>query len=235
MIGNDNLFTRLNVNRLSQQQIVMFTIAVISQKGGAGKTTLAVNLAIAASHKKQSTILLDIDPQASASQLGDTREADTPLIMSLQATRLPQTLDKARDNGADVAIIDTAPHSDRDALAAAKVADLVFVPCRPTVLDLHAIKRTVDLVESARCPAFAVLNAVPPTGKLGNEASDVISQYGLPIAPIRLIHRAAYYHAFTLGLGVQEYEPKGKAASEVKQFYKFTRQQVNKLEKNHAE
>lgn len=212
----------------------MFTIAIISQKGGAGKTTLAVNLAIAATRCKQSTILLDSDPQASASQLGDTRQADTPLIMSLQATRLPQTLDKARDNGADVAIIDTAPHSERDALTAAKVADLVFVPCRPTVLDLHAIKRTVDLVELAKTPAIAVLNAVPPTGKIGDEATAVISQYGLPVAPVRLFHRAAYYHAFTLGLGVQEYDPKGKASFEVKQFYKFTRQQINKLEKAYA-
>ncbi|MEO1643539.1 MAG: AAA family ATPase [Chloroflexota bacterium] len=212
----------------------MLTLAILSQKGGAGKTTLSFNLAIAAEQDHQTTVLIDLDPQASATQIGDMREADAPSILSVQATRLTNTLEAATDNGAQIAIIDTAPHSERDALAATKAANLVLIPCRPTILDLNAIKRTVELVELAKTPALGILSAVPPVGKAGEEAIEVLKHYGLPYCPTPLIQRAAYMHALTCGMGVLEYEPKGKAAHEVKQVYKFVKKHVNKLVCQHA-
>lgn len=211
----------------------MLTLAIISQKGGAGKTTISLNLAIAAELAGKTAAVIDLDPQASATTIGDLREAENPTIMSVQAVRLPQVLAAAEKSRAELVIIDTAPHSESDSLTAAKVADLVLVPCRPTVLDLQAISRTVNLVELAQVPALVVLNAVPPTGKLGQEGQEAIEQYNLSVAPVRLIHRAAYYHAFTAGLGVLEYQPYSKAADEVKQLYKFIIKHVNMLEKKH--
>jgi chromosome partitioning protein len=204
----------------------MKRLAILSQKGGAGKTTLAVHLAVAAARAGRSVAIIDIDPQASATSWRDLRASDSPSVVSAQAARLPQILAAAAANGADLAILDTAPHSEGAALAAARAADLVLVPCRPAILDLHAIHTTVDLVRLAGKPAAIILNAVPPRGTLGEEAAAAVAGYELPIVPVRVSHRAAYMHALAFGQAAQEYDPAGKAADEIKQLYKWTCRQV---------
>lgn len=206
----------------------MKTIAIISQKGGAGKTTLALNLAIAAESKGRSSVIVDLDPQASATGWQDSREADTPVVVSAQAARLAHILQAADDAGAKIAIIDTAPHSERSALAAARAADLVLIPCRPAILDLRAIGSTVDVARLAQTPAIVVLNAVPPRGNLSEEASAAVASYDVSVSPIRIGQRMAYVHSVTTGQGVQEYEPGGKAAKEIQQLYMYTIKQMDK-------
>src|SRR5215212_1378238 len=115
----------------------MKTITILSQKGGAGKTTIALHLAVAAELDGQQTAIIDLDPQASATSWGDSRAAETPAVVSAQASRLTQVLEAARKAGATLAIIDTAPHSESAALAAARAADLILIPCRPAILDLR--------------------------------------------------------------------------------------------------
>ena len=137
----------------------MRTIAIISQKGGAGKTTLAVHLAVFAEQSGLMTAVIDLDPQATAAKWGDRREETPPEVISAQAVRLPQLLTTAREGGADLTIIDTAPNSDSTALAAAKAADLILIPCRPATFDLDAIGTTVDMAKLANIPAVVVLNA----------------------------------------------------------------------------
>lgn len=205
---------------------VMKTIAVISQKGGAGKSTMALHLAVAAERRGKPAALIDLDPQASSTSWKDLRQTDTPVVVSAQATRLPQVLETAAEHGAVFAIIDTAPHSERVALAAARAADLVLMPCRPAILDLRAINVTVDLVKLAGTPACIVFNAVPPRGSIGDEAAAAVAAYGLAVSPVRLGHRASYMHALTLGQTAQEFEPAGKAAAEIERLYKWTCQQV---------
>lgn len=109
----------------------MLTLAVISQKGGAGRTTLALNLAVAAHLEGETALVVDLDPQASAAAWHDSRGRDGPLVVSAQAMRLEEVLALAVEHGAAVAMIDTAPHSEAAALAAARAADLVLIPCRP--------------------------------------------------------------------------------------------------------
>ncbi len=212
----------------------MLKIAILSQKGGAGKTTLALNLAIAAEQSGKAAAVIDLDPQASATNIGDMREVDTPPVMSVQAARLSQMLTAAEEGGADIVIMDTAPHSESDALTAAKLADLIVMPCRPTILDLQAVSRTIDLAKLAKTPLLAVLNAVPPSGPLKREATDALAGLGVAVAPFCLVQRAAYYHALSVGQGVQEFEPSGKAAHEIKLLAKSIFKHVNTLEDQHV-
>jgi chromosome partitioning protein len=198
----------------------MKTIAIISQKGGAGKTTLALNLAVAATRSGHQCAVIDIDPQASAKCWHDFRQDDAPVVVSAQAARLPEIIDAARQNGAGLVIIDTAPHSESAALAAARAADLVLVPCRPSLLDLKAITTTIDLAALAKTPALAVLNTVPVRGGLKREAEVVLKGYGVDMAPLVLGHRVAFVHSLTEGKSVLEYEPTGKAAEEVLGLFK---------------
>lgn len=204
----------------------MKTIAILSQKGGAGKTTLAIHLAVAATLARQEAVIIDLDPQASATSWKDSREGERPVVVSAQYTRLAAILDTARENGADLAIIDTAPHSESASLAAARAADLILIPCRPAILDLRAISNTIDIARIAETPAVVVLNSVPPRGSLADEAAAAVGEYGLTIAPEQLTQRAAFMHALTGGQAAQEFEPKGKAAVEAKRLYTWTLKQM---------
>lgn len=200
----------------------MKVVSVISQKGGAGKTTLAVHLAVAAEAAGQTAVLVDLDPQASASEWKDARTADTPAVVSAQAVRLDKVLAAAKAGGADWVFIDTAPHSQNDALAAARAADLILIPCRPSGFDLRAVKSSVALAQLANKPAIAVLNGVQAKGVLGEEAEEAITTvFRIPVSPCRIGYRISYVHATTGGQTVLESDPKGKAAEEVRALYRW--------------
>lgn len=205
----------------------MKTIAVISQKGGAGKTTVAVHLAVCAEQNGHRVALFDLDPQASAAKWADHRGGNIPEVVSAQAARLPQLLAVARTGGAGLAIIDTAPNSDSSALIAAKAADFILIPCRPSRFDLDAIGATIDLARLAGRPAAVVLNAVPPRGSLADEARAAIAANLGSVAPVSLHHRAAFASAVIDGRTVQEFEPNGKAAVEIASLYDWISQQVS--------
>jgi chromosome partitioning protein len=204
----------------------MKTIAIISQKGGAGKTTLALHLAVAAEQAGRPAAVIDLDPQASATGWGDHRGKDQPAVASAQAARLDQVLAAARKAGAALGIIDTAPHSENTALAAARAADLILIPCRPAILDLRAIHSTIDLAKLAGRPAVVVLNSVPPRGSLGEDANSAIGVYGVEVCPVRIGQRAVFIHALTEGLTALEHEPQGKGAREIRHLYKWMCRQV---------
>ncbi len=199
----------------------MKTLAIVSQKGGAGKTTLAIHLAVAATHTSMNTAVIDLDPQASSAKWADRRTAELPVVISAHASRLTQVLDTIRSTGGELALIDTAPHSDNAALEAARVADVVLVPCRPSILDLEAIANSLDIAKLAKKPATVILNAVAPSGTEADEAVEAIVQLGGEACPIRLVHRVSYARAIVYGKAAQEYEPYGKAAREIDALYKF--------------
>ena len=199
----------------------MKVIALVSQKGGAGKTTLAAGLAVSGERAGLSTVLVDLDPQASTAKWGDLRAAETPVVTTAPATRIAPVLDAARAAGAALAILDTAPHSADAALAAARAAGLVLIPCRASTADLHAIAASVDLVRIASAHAVAVLNAAPVQGPLADEALAALAGYDLAAAPVVMRQRIAHVHAFTVGLTATEFEPAGKAAGELNALYRF--------------
>lgn len=205
----------------------MKTISIVSQKGGAGKTTLALHLAVAAQQNGKQAVVIDLDPQASSAKWSDSREQEFPVVVSAQAARLEKILETAKGEGADLAILDTAPHSESSALAAVRLADMILIPCRPAILDLRAIGDTVDLIKLAKKNATVVLNAVPPRGSLAQEAHEAIAGYEISVAPVSIGQRAAFSHALTGGQVAQEYEPTGKAAEEIKELYTWICKQIN--------
>ncbi len=191
-------------------------IAIVSQKGGAGKTTLAVNLSVAATAAGRKTILLDTDPQASATIWGDLRANADPEVRSSPPVRLPQEIERAQRRHATLVIIDTAAHADGGALVAARLADLVLIPCRPAMFDIVAIRASADIAKLTNTTPLVVLNAVPPTArKLPLEAREIIAAEGLPVAPVSIAQRSAFTRSINSGRAVTEFDPHGKAAAEV--------------------
>ena len=197
----------------------MKTVAIISQKGGAGKTTLSVHLATAAALSGHSAAIIDLDPQGTAASWGDRRRADAPEVVSGQAARLGVLIEAAQGNGANLLILDTAPNADQTALRAAQLADLVLIPCRAATFDLEAIQATLTLAELAKKPSYVVLNAIPPRSGIGREAAEGLTAQGARVAPAMLSQRAAFAHGVIDGRTAQEFEPDGKAAEEVEALY----------------
>jgi chromosome partitioning protein len=197
----------------------MKTVAIASQKGGTGKTTIAVHLAAAATLAGFHAAVIDLDPQGSAASWGDDRASapgsPPPEVVSGQANRLHVLLDGAAKQGFDLVVIDTGPNADTAARRAAEASDLVIIPCRPATFDLKAIKTTIDLVEITRTRAFIVLNATPVRSRVVQEAQDVVTGLGAAVAPVAIAQRAAFVHCLVSGRTAQEFEPDGKAAEEV--------------------
>ncbi len=200
----------------------MKTVAILSQKGGTGKTTLAVHLALAAERRDVVVAVLDLDPQASAADWKDSRDGDTPSVTSIQSSRLGKALEVAESAGAALIVIDTAPHSADAAVAAAEAADLILIPCRAGILDLRAIATTARIVKVTGKPAFVVLNTIPPNSpRIVADAIAAVQQHGLPVAPVVIHQRSAFAHAITAGQTAEEYEPEGKAAEEIGALFKW--------------
>ena len=197
----------------------MKIVSVINQKGGSGKTTLALHLAVAASQAGLNTAVIDLDPQASSANWGDRRQAKVPVVRSAHASRLRHELRQIQDAGGEMVLIDTAPHADSAALEAAQVSDLVLIPCRPSYLDLEAMTNTLGLLRTTGKPVWAVLNAVAPFGAEAEAAAETMAALDVRLCPARLGRRVAYSRAVESGQTVQEVQPKGKAAGEVTRLY----------------
>ncbi len=205
----------------------MTTIAIISQKGGAGKTTLALHLAAAAHDAGRVALVIDTDPQATASQWAAWRSEAPPEVIDSPPPRLAAKVAQAREQGAEFIVIDTPPHADSAARAAVEIADLVLIPCRPSAFDLSAIQTTAKLVQLLRKPAFVVFTAGSPNApRVYQEAGQLVESFGTPACPIQIPDRAAFRHASAEGRTVMEFEPSGKAAEDIRHIYEWTCRQT---------
>jgi chromosome partitioning protein len=209
----------------------MKTIGMIAQKGGSGKTTLSIHLAVQASLSGLKVLLVDTDPQGSAGAWWRRRSAEHPDLIQSYGSGLGEVLDGAAARGYDLAVVDTAPHASDDARVCAELADRVCVPTRPAILDLDAIRPTTDLVSAIDVPATIVLNACPPPTAYGEphivgEAREALAIYRIPVCPIAISQRVAFSHALIGGQSVTEYEAEGKGAREIERLWQHVREGV---------
>lgn len=204
-------------------------IAVVGQKGGTGKTNLTENLAVAAIHARQTVAIIDLDPQTSATNWADRREAEAPTVVSCQVGRLRFVLDEAKANYVDLVILDTPGKNAEATIEAAKASDLVLIPIQPNINDIETLPALRDLLRIAgEKPSIVVISRAPIQGRRHTEAQETAQSMGFAVCPVVLFSRAAHYDAPLSGLTVLEYEPEGKAAQEVAQLYKFTNTLIQK-------
>lgn len=207
----------------------MFTIAMIGQKGGGGKTTTGTALAVEAARAGLAAVIIDLDPQANAANWKDRREADNPVVVAAPVARLKATLEAVRQHGAAFVVIDTPAKSDSAAIDAARAADLVLIPVWPQIYHLETLTGLRDLLRVAgETPAYVVLNGLHPQAtRQADEAKALITEiYGFPVCPVHLCDRAIYADMPAEGKSAQEGEPEGKAADEIARLYHFVTQHL---------
>jgi len=202
----------------------MKTISVIAQKGGPGKSTLAINLAIAAYLDGKQTVIADTDKQQTTNHWYQDRKKlglPLPYVRQCFPENISDFLKTAQSNGAEMVFIDTAPHSGPDSVGIAELSDFILIPCRPGLKDLRAVKMTVDITRLSGKPAVAVLNACKPRSPEPEKAERYLEKLGLTASPTRIGDRVAFEYAYINGQGVQEYERGGRAAGEIEALYTY--------------
>lgn len=205
----------------------MHVLAIIGQKGGNGKTTTALGLAVAASKAGRSVAVIDLDPQTTAAKWCDRRGQDAPAVVSCQVSRLVQVLDAAGKGGADLAIIDTPGKSTDALIAAAKAADFVLMPIQPQLYDIETLDSLKDVLTLAGHPPSAVfINRAPIQGRRHTETQEAAAAQGFTVCPVVIYARAAHGDAGNIGQTATEYEPDGKAAREMLQLYLYSNIQL---------
>ena len=209
----------------------MKVLAVLSQKGGVGKTTLATCLAVAAEQAGERVAILDIDPQATASFWKDVRGKETPAVASIQPIRLGAMIKACADAGTDLVIIDGAAVARDVTFEAAKHSDFVIVPTKTAVFDTMSMTHTLDVVKEQKKPFSVVLTFVPPQGQETKDAMAAIEELGAAVCPVTIGNRKAFFRAQGSGQAVQEFEPNGAAAEEIQKLYTYTRIALYKDEK----
>jgi chromosome partitioning protein len=198
----------------------MKLISFVTQKGGSGKTTLAINCAVAcASGQRRRVIIFDMDSQATATDWFQERETDKPQVVRVTSAELPEALNLARSQF-DFVFIDT-PGRDEPAQAQAIMqSDFCVIPCRPSPADLKATPATVATVKRLNKPFAFVLTQTPARSFRTAEAAEALKRMG-DVCSVPIVSRTAYQDAQGLGLGVIEYEPNGRAALDTAKAWKW--------------
>jgi chromosome partitioning protein len=197
----------------------MQIISIASQKGGSGKTTTAINLAVTAHQDGKTVLVIDLDMQASAYNWHQVRIDKLPHVQPTHPAALKGVLDVARGQGVDLVLIDTAAKTETDTLIAIEAADVVLIPCRPSAMDLRAIMNTVRLCRTRNITPHVVLTQIEPQGTATDETRQSLAQLGIDVLLNGIGRRSAFVHSINDGRGVAEYEPRGKAAQEIRALY----------------
>ena len=206
----------------------MHIIAVASQKGGSGKTTLAGHLGVAAQLSGAGPVaLVDTDPQGSLAEWWNCRTAETPLFARTSTQRLANDVEQMRELGIKLLVIDTPPAIEATITEVIRLADLVIVPARPSPHDLRAAGATVELVERLAKPLVFVINAATPRARITAEAAMALSQHGT-LAPVVLYQRTVYAASMIDGRTVMEVPGDPRSGEEMMQLWSYISNRLNR-------
>ena len=209
----------------------MKVLVLASQKGGAGKTTIAAHVGVAAELADAGpVVLIDTDPQGSLSAWWNSREADTPALASTTLAELPEKLAALAQAGFKLAVIDTPPAITEAIRDVVKLADLVLIPTRPSPHDLRAVGSTVDIAQEVARPFAFVVTQAKPNARLTVQAVAALSAHGA-VAPAIVHDRVDYAASMVDGRTVQETDPKGRSAGEIISLLSFVQERMNAKKK----
>jgi chromosome partitioning protein len=196
----------------------MKAITFVTQKGGSGKSTLCISLAVAAQEAGQSVCILEMDRQATVSDWAEHRKANTPEVAQIDATQLDDIMNRLRDSDFDYVFIDTPGVDSPGSLAAIRAADLCVIPCRPTPADLRAFKPTLAAIYRLEKKFAFILNQTPPRSYRVRDAADGLAVLGV-LPDVNIVTRNDHQDALGMGQGVTEFNPTGQAATEIRRLW----------------
>lgn len=195
-------------------------ITIAQQKGGAGKTTLAIHLALAWAVSGRRVAIIDIDPQASVSTWFRVRHerneaGEAPIeAVAVGGWRVAGEVERQARNH-DIVLVDSPPHAETEARIAVRAGRLVLVPVQPSPMDFWATKPTLDLARAEKVPALLVLNRVPARANLTGAMLEAFRSLDVPLADAQIGNRVALAAALNAGQGILEYDPSSIAAAEI--------------------
>lgn len=210
----------------------MYTISIVNQKGGSGKSTIATCLAIAAHEDGMASAILDMDPQGTCYQWAKRREDPNPPVLSVTNANYIDEWQRLKDAGAGLVIIDTPARLQDTVLNAADLSDLIIVPSKTTIKDIERVRESIKLVcANGPKPAVVVLNQVRPQGSRSEDAETAIRAQGYPVCPARIGVRVAFEDADLTGQTPLEIEPEGKAAEELQSLWRYMKGLLKQVDK----
>jgi chromosome partitioning protein len=201
--------------------LAMKMLLLASQKGGAGKSTLARAFAVAALRNGLRTALIDADPQGSVKKWAQRRDAQAPTVLDLDGQGLPQALADAKERGAQLAIVDSPPHDHALVSLAAENASAILIPVRPFPDDLEAIGATVKIAHAVGRKSAILINAAPARAQALNLARAALATFDIPLCPHAIIDRVVHPYSTGAGMTAQEFEPESKGAAEIEAAWRW--------------
>jgi len=196
------------------KRCAVITIVLASSKGGAGKSTLSVHLAVAALRGGHKTAIIDADPQASSVAWSQARESDEPYVIGLDPADVPKAITEAADDGVEILLIDTQPRAAASLTRILERADFALIPVRPSPLDLATGAVTQRIVAAARIPFAFVINAAPARSREVIESRATLGELG-DVFDTTIGDRRIYSRSLQTGRSCQEFEPTSDAAGEI--------------------
>lgn len=207
----------------------MRTIAFVTQKGGAGKSTLASSIAVAASCAGERVFIIDLDPLQSLVKWSKAREATDVPVEHVPPAKLGKALAALEKKGVTLVVID-APGADSEySEAAIRAADLCIIPARPNVFDLWACELTRASIKDKKKEYAFLLNQCPPAQQNArvDQGAQALQAIGALLSPL-VSARVDYQEAARLGLGVCELNPEGVASQEMRELWQSVKRRLKK-------